>query len=97
MKKLIIIAICIISFNEWSSAQRLTQTVKGKVTDQTTQEELFGATVILVGSDPITGTTTGIDGTFVLENVPVGRQSFEFRMIGYEYYFVSDFYLRIPK
>lgn len=90
MKKLLIIAFCIISFNEWSSAQTVTQTVKGKVIDQATNEELYGVTIILLGSDPITGTTTGMDGTFVLKNVPVGRQNFTFRMIGYVSKFVTE-------
>ncbi len=90
MKKLFIIAVCIIGFMEWTHAQTITQTVKGIVTDQTTREEIYGATIMLVGSDPIMGTTTGFDGTFALEKVPVGRQSFEIRMVGYESYYVRD-------
>ncbi len=89
MKKVLIIALCITNFNQMSNAQTITQTVRGKVTDQTTREELFGVTISLVGSDPVIGTITGIDGTYVLDNVPVGRQSFEVRMIGYESYFAT--------
>ena len=90
MKKVLIIALCIIGLNEWTAAQTVTQTVKGKVIDRTTHEELLGAHIIQLGSDPIVGTTTGIDGTFILENVPVGRQSFEIRMLGYESYFATE-------
>jgi len=84
MKTLLIIFACSIFFQGWALAQTVTQTVKGKVTDQVTQEELIGVTVTLIGSDPIIGSVTGLDGTFTLKNVPVGRHSFEFRMIGYE-------------
>ena len=84
MKKLFIISIIILLVKGWSNAQTITQTVQGKVTDQTTLEPILGATIILSGSDPVQGTTAGLDGTFILEDVPVGRQSFEFRMMGYE-------------
>ena len=84
MKKLIIISLCIIGLYECADAQTISQKVKGKVVDHTTQEELFGATIMLLGSDPLIGATSGIDGTFVLENVPVGRQDFLVRMMGYE-------------
>ncbi len=90
MKKLII-TWCIVFLYLSAHAQTITQTVIGKVTDHTTQEELFGATISLVGSNPFRGTTTGIDGTFRLEGVPVGRQTFEIRMIGYETQYIREF------
>lgn len=85
-----IIFLCFASSLEWTAAQTVTQSVKGKVTDQDTREALLGVTVTLVGSDPIMGAVTGLDGTFVLDKVPVGRHSFEFRMMGYENEFVSE-------
>ena len=90
LKKFLFIVVFTISFTQWSFSQSVTQTIKGKVTDQTSQEGLIGANIILLDSDPITGTSTRIDGSFILENVPVGRQSFEIRMIGYESYFVRE-------
>mgnify|MGYP000467319275 CR=1 FL=1 len=90
MKRLFITVLCIISFNQWSNAQTITQTVKGKVTDQITQEGLIGATIILIDSDPLLGVTTDTEGAFILNDVPVGRQNFEIRMIGYESFLVSD-------
>jgi len=71
-------------------SQTATQTVKGKVVDQATNETLIGASVMLLGSDPVKGTTTYLDGIFTLENVPVGRQSFEVRMLGYQNYIAND-------
>lgn len=67
-------------------AQTITQTVKGTIIDQATQESMIGATILLLDSDPLLGTTTNLDGYFELKNVPVGRHDFEIRMLGYETY-----------
>ncbi len=90
MKNISLIALCIISFYGLSYSQTITQTVKGKVIDQTTQEGLIGATIVLLQSDPLVGTTTDFDGVYVLENIPVGRRSFEVSMIGFESYLVKE-------
>lgn len=84
MRHLLPIAIYLLSFYGLMDAQNITQSVKGKVIDQTTQEELIGASIILLQSDPLIGTTSDFEGNFVLESIPVGRQSFEISMIGYE-------------
>lgn len=71
-------------------AQEYTQTVKGKITDADSRVTLPGATVILVGSDPLIGAVTDMDGNFKLEKVPVGRQDFMVTFIGYEDVYVND-------
>jgi len=65
-------------------AQEYTQTVKGRITDTDTRTPLPGASIILVGSSPLTGTISDMDGNFRLEKVPAGRQSFEISYMGYE-------------
>ncbi len=65
-------------------AQDYTQNVKGKIIDTDSKIPLPGASVILVGSDPLLGTISDMDGNFKLEKVPVGRQSFEVSYMGYE-------------
>ncbi len=90
MKKILFTTLSIISFCGLSFSQTITQTVKGKVFDKTTQEALIGATIVLLDSDPLVGTTTDLDGKFNLENVPVGRQSIKISMIGFETHFVSE-------
>ena len=65
-------------------AQDYTQTVKGKIVDTDSKIPLPGASVVLVGSDPLLGTISDFDGNFRLEKVPVGRQSFEVSYMGYE-------------
>lgn len=77
-------------FDSFMNAQQLTQTVRGTVTDIDVKVPLIGAVVILEGSDPAIGTTTDFDGNFRLENVPVGRQNFLVRYIGYEDVYVRD-------
>lgn len=65
------------------NAQSFTQTVRGKVIDNISQSPLDGVTVVLVGSNG-KGAITDEDGTFRIEGVPVGRQSFQFSYVGYE-------------
>lgn len=60
------------------------QTVKGKILDAQSQFPISFATVVVVDSDPIIGTTSDDQGNFRLENVPVGRQTFRFSFVGYE-------------
>lgn len=66
-----------------SEAPVLTQTVRGTVVDADAGFPLPGANVVLVGSDPFIGASTGMDGTFRLENVPVGRHDIQVTFLGY--------------
>lgn len=70
-------------------AQNPTQVIKGTVIDKDTRQTLIGATVSILGSDPMIGTVTDIDGQFRLENIPVGRQVLQCAYLGYQT-FVSD-------
>ncbi|MCD4724555.1 MAG: carboxypeptidase-like regulatory domain-containing protein, partial [Bacteroidales bacterium] len=84
MKKLKVFIISLtIFFAPNIYAQNITQSVRGQVIEKQTLMPLPGATVILLETDPIVGTTTNTDGYFVLENVPVGRLSIQVRYMGY--------------
>ncbi len=61
-----------------------TQVVKGSILDATAEYPLIGATVTLVGSDPIIGSVTDIEGNFRIENVPAGRHTFLIQYVGYK-------------
>ena len=61
-----------------------TQTIRGKVVDQVTQMPLIGVVVLVEELE--LNTTTDVDGNFVLENVPVGRQTIVTQYLGYEPY-----------
>lgn len=64
--------------------QNLAQTIKGTVTDLDSRVPLVGATVIVVGTDPLKGTVTDIRGDFRLEQVPIGRHTLRVTYVGYE-------------
>jgi hypothetical protein len=67
------------------SAQDITQTIRGTVVDQESKFPLIGVNVIVTTEDStIIGTTTDLDGTYRLENVPLGRQTISYSYISYE-------------
>ncbi len=66
------------------SAQQLTQTIRGTIKDLDSKTELIGATITIVGSDPIKGAVTDVNGNFRIDNVPTGRVSLQLSYIGYE-------------
>jgi hypothetical protein len=71
-------------------SQTITQTIKGNVTDAEIHMPLPGATVIIVDSDPLIGTSADVDGNFRLEKVPLGRYDLRISYTGYEPFIVSE-------
>ncbi|MFC5045794.1 carboxypeptidase-like regulatory domain-containing protein [Aquimarina hainanensis] len=65
-------------------SQELTQNIKGTIIDEVTQTPLPFATVVLVGTDPVIGTTSDIDGQFLFEDIPVKRYDIQASYVGYE-------------
>ena len=59
------------------------QIIRGTIVDEVTKAPLVGATVILVGSDPIKGSVTDALGNFILKEVPVGRIALKVSFMGY--------------
>ena len=90
MKKFIGVICVGIVLSQASLSQTITQTVKGTVVDEATRSPLPFATIIINGSDPLIGTTTDIDGNFILERVPIGRHSFTASYLGYESLIISE-------
>ena len=66
-----------------SSAQQGIQTIRGTVLDQQSKYQLAGATVVVVDSDPIIGTTADENGEFRLTNIPLGRHTIKISFLGY--------------
>ncbi len=66
-----------------SIGQTLTQNVQGTVIDKKTQQPLVGVSVSVIDETSL-GATTDLDGAFIIEGVPMGRQRFQFSYIGFQ-------------
>ncbi|MFC5410206.1 carboxypeptidase regulatory-like domain-containing protein [Larkinella bovis] len=82
MKKLLSIGLLLLLVVS-ALGQSLTQTIKGIVTDVQSGQGLPGATVVLVGSNPLQGAISDAEGLFEINRVPVGRQTLLVTYIGY--------------
>lgn len=60
-----------------------TQKVRGRVLDAESKQPLVGVIIVAKSDNQLNAVTDG-DGYFVINNVPVGRQSFMFQYMGYE-------------
>ncbi|WP_018622162.1 TonB-dependent receptor [Spirosoma luteum] len=65
-------------------AQPLSQTVRGTLIDSDSQAPLIGATILVVGTTPLIGTATDLNGQFRLTNIPTGRITLQVSYLGYE-------------
>lgn len=61
-----------------------TGTIRGTVVDAVTSEPLAGANVMLPDTEPLIGTATHKDGTFILQDVPLGRHDIKISFLGYK-------------
>src|SRR3989304_2227264 len=85
MKKIIIfVGAGLFLINILIEAQDIAQTVKGTVTDKESQITLPGANVLILGTNPLLGTVTDMEGSFKIENVKIGRYNIQISYVGYE-------------
>ena len=82
--KTLLLSTCLLLVTLSTFAQP-TQTVRGKMVDKESKFPLIGVTALLVNNaaQPV-GTVTDVDGNFRLPNVPVGRQTLRFTLVGYK-------------
>src|SRR5688500_17245085 len=69
--------------------QAMSQTVRGMITDAESKQPLVGVAVVLVSNSAVS-TITDDRGYYLLEGVPLGRQSFQFSYMGYSPKTVSE-------
>ncbi|MDF1695774.1 MAG: TonB-dependent receptor [Saprospiraceae bacterium] len=67
-----------------SSAQDLTQTIRGVVVDADTQLPLIGAEIVAQNTEPLRGDVTDAEGRFRIQRVPIGRITLRLYYMGYE-------------
>lgn len=65
-------------------AQGLSQNLRGTVYDKESQTTIPGVNIIIVGSDPLVGTTTDFNGNFIFKDLPLGRYTLKTQFLGYE-------------
>jgi hypothetical protein len=79
------VAIFLLTTNSYSQEDtaKFTQKVHGYITDAESKQPLQGV-IILLSSNKQINAFSDSNGYYVLDNVPIGRQSFEFNYVGYE-------------
>ena len=89
-RKIVLFLIAVLTIHSGLYSQSLTQTVRGKVFDNTTQEPLPFSTIVVQNTDPLIGTITNGEGDFILQNVTVGRIDIRIDMLGYDSYVINE-------
>lgn len=82
MDKKMIATILVVLFSMGAIYAQTTGRMAGRVTDQDGEPVAF-ASVVLVGTDPVLGTQTREDGTYILNYIPVGSYDVQAQQIGF--------------
>lgn len=90
MKRVLLSLIFICVFSAGTFTQTITLDVCGEVYDMQSMEPVPFANIIVVGTTPLIGTTSDLDGSFILKDLPVGRHTVKVSMIGYESYLANE-------
>jgi hypothetical protein len=97
MKKFLLFYFSVFIFC-FSSAQWITQTVRGNIIDRESNAVLEAVSVaVLKDSSLISGTVTDAQGNFRLEKVPVGRVNIVASYVGYKKVFLPNILLSSAK
>jgi hypothetical protein len=84
MKTVTIILVFILFAGSAIPQDQITQTLRGVILDKNTGVPLPGANIIIIGSDPVVGTSSDVNGRFKIENLPIGRIGIKVTYIGFE-------------
>ena len=83
IKVTILLFIVTVSNHAFSSNIQ-TQTIRGRIIDQDSKTSLIGANIIILGSNPVKGTSSDVKGYFRIDQVHVGRVDLQITCLGYE-------------
>src|SRR5262245_53510208 len=81
MRKLTLLFL-LVMLSSAAFAQRI-QRVKGKVVDKESNSPLIGVTVGVIDLPTPLGSATDINGSFIIDKVPVGKHTIKISYIGY--------------
>jgi hypothetical protein len=96
MKKFSLLSMALV-FAFGVNAQMLTQTIRGTIVDADSKLPIIGATVKIVGSNPVIGASTNVSGQYQLNKVPIGNITLQISYIGYESKTMPDIELNAGK
>jgi hypothetical protein len=65
-------------------AQQHTQSIRGTIIDVASGSPVTFASVVILNTNPLLGTTSDDEGRFTITNVPIGRYDVQASFIGYE-------------
>jgi len=82
MKNILLLLFCFVLINGYSQTE-FVQNIRGVILDKQTLTPLPGASIILLNTDPIIGTTANEKGEFKIEKVKIGRISIKVTYLGY--------------
>ncbi|MEQ9437502.1 MAG: carboxypeptidase-like regulatory domain-containing protein [Cyclobacteriaceae bacterium] len=82
--KLLPAFLCLLLGITASWAQTTRQTIRGRVVDAQSGFPLLGVNVIVLDTDPLIGAVTDDQGYYMLQHVPLGRQTLRASFIGYQ-------------
>jgi hypothetical protein len=91
----LIFLLCLLTNN--STAQKVTQTLRGTVVDAVDNLPLKGATVYLLPSEITFGVVTDRSGSFRFDSIPVGRYQLKISYVGYKTILLSEVSLESGK
>lgn len=89
MRRHVLLWIFLTFVNLTVHSQTITQTLKGVVSDKETGRPLTGANILILNTDPPSGTSTNSEGKFRL-NAAIGRISVKVTFLGYEDFFINN-------
>lgn len=98
MKKIFIILL-ILTYNlvGASAQERISQTIRGTITDADSKSGLYGVNIHIIGTQPLKGAVTDLDGNFRIENVTSGRYTLQMSTIGFESRIISNVIVNVGK
>ncbi len=97
MKRINLFILFSILFLGSNFGQNFTNVIRGNVIDKESKQHIIGANIIVVGSDPILGAVSDVNGNFRINNVPVGRRAIKITYVSYNDVVLNDIILNSAK